>query len=42
MASRQFDVQLIPDFSGMATDIPIMEWLALQNNQVLTLWLKGN
>ena len=27
MASRQFDIRLIPGFSGTATDIPIMEWL---------------
>ena len=27
MASRQFDVRLIPEFSGAATDTPILEWL---------------
>ena len=27
MASRQFDVRLIPDFSGAATDMPILKWL---------------
>ena len=27
MASRQFDIQLIPKFSGVVTDMPIMEWL---------------
>ena len=27
MASRQFDVRLIPEFSGAATDMPILEWL---------------
>ena len=27
MASRQFDIWLIPEFSGAATDRPIMEWL---------------
>ena len=27
MASRQFDIQLIPEFSDAATDTPIMEWL---------------
>ena len=36
MASKQFDVRLIPEFSGAAVDIPIIEWWvnlwALQNN----------
>ena len=27
MASRQFDVRHIPEFSGAATDTPILEWL---------------
>ena len=27
MASRQFDVRLIPEFSDAATDTPILEWL---------------
>ena len=27
MASRQFDVWLIPEFSGAATEKPILEWL---------------
>ena len=27
MASRQFDVRLIPEFSGAAADTPILEWL---------------
>ena len=27
MASWQFDIRLIPEFSGAATDMPIMEWL---------------
>ena len=27
MASRQFDIQLISEFSATATDMPIMEWL---------------
>ena len=27
MASRQFDIPLIPEFSGAATDTPIIEWL---------------
>ena len=27
MASRQFDDRLIPEFSGAATDTPILEWL---------------
>ena len=27
MASRQFDIRLIPEFSGAATDVPIVEWL---------------
>ena len=27
MASKQFDVRLIPEFSGAATDTPILEWL---------------
>ena len=26
MVSRQFDVRLIPEFSGAATDTPILEW----------------
>ena len=27
MASRQFDVRIIPEFSSAATDTPILEWL---------------
>ena len=27
MACRQFDIWLIPKFSGAATDIPVIEWL---------------
>ena len=27
MASRQLDIQLIPEFNSVATDMPIMEWL---------------
>ena len=52
MASRQFDIRLIPEFSSAATDIPIMEWLEdlelicelckiTKVEQVLPLRLKG-
>ena len=27
MANKQFDVQLIPEFSGATTDLPIVEWV---------------
>ena len=52
MASRQFDVWLIPKFSGAATDTPILEWLEdleltyelceiSKIEWVLPMWLKG-
>ena len=52
MASRKFDVRLIPEFSGAATDTPILEWLEDQEltcelceiskiERVLPLRLKG-
>ena len=52
MASKQFDIRLIPEFSGAATDTPIMEWLEAleltcelceitQVERVLPLRLKG-
>ena len=27
MADREFDIQLILEFSGAATDLPIVEWI---------------
>ena len=52
MASRQFDVRLIPEFSGAATERPILEWLEdleltfelseiSKRERVLPLRLKG-